>query len=61
MVAQASVEFLTEKCNEFEIVVPGNKDGNQQYLVGLVARYSYSEDLENAHDQGQGCMDEKLL
>ena len=45
---EASVEFLTEKCGEFTVVIPNDKADNQQYLVRLVSRHLYSAELENS-------------
>ena len=50
---EAEVDFLTERCTEFAINVPGDKANNQQYLVRLVSRHLYSETLENSPDQGK--------
>ena len=50
---EAEVDFLTERCTEFAINVPGDKANNQQYLVRLVSRHLYSETLENSADQGK--------
>ena len=42
---EAPVDFLTARCAEYGKVVPGDKADNQQYLVRLVSRHLYSEDL----------------
>ena len=49
---EAEIQFLTERCTEFDINVPHAKANNQQYLVRLVSRYLYSEQLENEADNG---------
>ena len=49
---EAEIQFLTERCTEFGINVPPEKADNQQYLVRLISRYLYSEQLENEADHG---------
>ena len=49
---EAEVAFLIEKCTEFAIQVQNDKADNQQYLVRLISRHLYSEDLENTADRG---------
>ena len=51
---EAEVDFLTDKCTEFQIVVPPQKAASSQYLQKLILRHLTSEDLENSADQGQG-------
>ena len=51
---EADVEFLTEKCTELALVIPGDKVDNQAYLVKLINRRLNSEALEATPDQGRG-------
>ena len=48
---EADVAFLTEKCTEFNINIPGD---NQHYLVKLINRRLFSEALELTNDNGKG-------
>ena len=50
---EADVAFLTEKCTEFAINIPGDKANNHQYLVRLISRHLFSEDLELTNDNGK--------
>ena len=51
---EADVAFLTERCTEFNIAVPGDKADNQHYLVKLINRHLFSEALEQTPDNGKG-------
>ena len=52
MLPETSVEFLTGLCDEFRIVIPGDKADNKAYLVKVVLRHLTSADIENSEDQG---------
>ena len=50
---EADVVFLTEVCTEFNVNIPDAKVGNKQYLIRLITRHLYSEELEASDDGGQ--------
>ena len=50
---EADVAFLTEKCTELNLAIPGDKADNQAYLVKLINRHLNSEALEQTNDGGK--------
>ena len=60
LLLKTSADILQGLCDEYKIVVPGDKLGNQAHLRRLVLRYLNSDTLENSTDGGKAVV-EKLL
>ena len=51
-ITEADVDFLTQLCGEYNIVIPDAKVGKHQELLKLLFRHLNSAELEESDDQG---------